>query len=105
MISRALKRVNVSIDREIDTLLECDNRQDILIGLAVSYTINSTLLFEEYLNFANKVEISENEISVIIDISKFIYDKAKAHVDILSEESGVEKQINDSKDCSPGCGC
>jgi hypothetical protein len=51
------------------------------------------------------VEISENEISVIIDISRFIYDKAKAHVDILSEESGVEKQINDSKDCSPGCGC
>jgi len=105
MISSALNRVNVSKDREIDLLVECDNRQDILIGLAVSYTINSTTLFEEYLNLANKLEISKKEISAIIDISKFIYDKAKAHVDILSEESGVEKQIIDRGNCSPGCGC
>jgi hypothetical protein len=70
-----------------------------------SYTVNSTTLFAEYLQSADKFKISRKEISEIIEISKFIYDKAKAHVDILSEESGIEKQKIESDNCTPGCGC
>ena len=105
MKSRALKRVLNIKDGKVGLHHECDNRHDVLIGITVSYTINSTALFEEYLQSAKKVEISRKEIIGIIETSKFIYDKAKAHVDILSEESGIEKQKIESNDCTPRCGC
>jgi len=105
MKSRALKRVLNMKDRKVELHNECDDRHDVLIGITVSYTINSTTLFAEYLQSAEKFEISRKEISEIIEISKFIYDKAKAHVDILSEETGIEKQKIESNNCSPRCGC
>ncbi len=105
MKSRALKRVLNIKDGKVGLRPESDNRHDVLIGIMVSYTVNSTTLFEEYLQSAEKVEIGRKEISKIIEISKFIYDKAKAHVDILSEETGIEKQIIEGNNCSPRCGC
>ena len=105
MKSRALKRVLNIEDKKVELHHECDNRQDVLIGITVSYTVNSTTLFKEYLQSAEKFEISRKEISEIIEISKFIYDKAKAHVDILSEESGIEKQNIERNNCTSRCGC
>lgn len=102
---RALKRVLNINNRKVELHQEADNRHDVLIGIVVSYTVNSTTLFAEYLQSAKKFEISRNEIFEIIVISKFIYDKAKAHVDILSEESGIEKQKIESDNCTPRCGC
>ena len=102
---RALKRVLNINNRKLELHQEADNRHDVLIGIMVSYTVNSITLFAEYLQSAKKFEISRNEIFEIIVISKFIYDKAKAHVDILSEESGLEKQKIESDNCTPRCGC
>ena len=105
MKSRALQRVLNIENRNVALHHESDNRHDVLIGIMASYTVNSTTLFAEYLQSAEKFKISRKEISEIIEISKFIYDKAKAHVDILSEESGIEKQKIESDNCTPGCGC
>lgn len=78
---------------------------DILIGLAVSYTLNSTALYAVFLDRASVLEIGRKEISGIIEISNFIYDKAKAHVEILCDEYGIENKSNDNGDCTQGCRC
>ena len=83
----------------------CETARDVLVGLAVSYTLNNTDLFGFYLKHANDAGISDSKILHIIETSKFIYNKAKAHVDILKENEGILPQPIQEQGCSPGCGC
>ena len=105
MLSKAREWVNIMDKKTLNPVVECDSRMDILIGIAVSYTVNNTALFEFFLNYAGNTGISNKEISDIIESAKFIYGKAKAHVDIISEQYGMIKQSNEGKDCKPGCNC
>jgi AhpD family alkylhydroperoxidase len=85
--------------------LSCHNRRIVLVGLALSYAVNSTALTNRYLACARKLEISESEISGVIDLSKFTWGRARAHVEILLEGRGVEDQVTGQEDCNCGCGC
>lgn len=103
--AKAYETLNCNIRKELLFLAEKDNSTNILIGLAVAYTINSTVLLGEYLNHAIQMKISKEKISEIIAISKFIFYKAKSHVDILSENFDIEIFSNKGGDCSPQCKC
>lgn len=105
MILRAITSININNKKEIDFHLKNNKRKEILNGLAVSYTINNTDLFDFYMEHADNQDISKKEILYIIETAKFIYSKAKAHIDILCEQSGFENQSIENEDCSPGCGC
>jgi len=105
MKSRALSRVNSFHIKEEDSEARCNNRQELLVGLAVSYTLNNPDLTDRFIKYARQSDMSDDEISRIMELSKFNYSKAKAHVDILIDGRGVEYQDNEGGDCNPGCGC
>lgn len=105
LTAKAFKTLNRKITTEFIVPGEKDNETDILIGLAISYTLNSTVLLGEYLNYAKDMGISREKISEIMAISKFIFQKAKSHADILCEKFHVEKNNIQNGCCSPGCGC
>ena len=102
---QAITYTNGSNKEVIEISSRCETKRDVLVGLVVSYTINNTYLFDFYLKQANETGTSDPEILYIIETSKFIYDKAKAHVDILRENEGIIHQMNPDNGCSPGCGC
>lgn len=83
----------------------CSSRKEILVGLAVSYAVNSSDLTDLYLTCARKLNMSDTEISEIIDLSKFTWGKARAHVELIIEGSGVEKQETEQVGRNCGCGC
>ncbi|MFC2096644.1 hypothetical protein ACFLQ3_02990, partial [Bacteroidota bacterium] len=68
-------------------------------------TLNNTSIFEFYLEKCDDLEINNSEISYILESSKFIFGKAKAHVEILSERRGIKSQNDEDDECKPGCGC
>lgn len=83
----------------------CNNRDELLLGLAVSYTYSNTCLTDAYIEYAKQSDMSDSEISSIMEISKFISGKARAHVDILIEERGVEDYDTEKDGNSCGCIC
>jgi AhpD family alkylhydroperoxidase len=97
-----LNNKNYSINK---STIDNTNRIDTCIGIAVSYTVNNTTLFKDYLSLADNLGITKKEILEIIEITKFIYAKAKAHVDLLFEKNGMVKPDNEMEDCSPECKC
>lgn len=105
LTAKAHKTLNRNIRKEFQFSAEKDNKTDILIGLAVAYTMNSTVLLAEYLKHAIKLEKSKEKTSEIIQISKFIYAKAKSHVDILNEKFGIEELSYNIAGCSSACKC
>ena len=74
-----------------------------LLGLAVSYTHSNTYLTDRYIEYAKQSDISDSEISRIMEISNSICSKARAHVDILMEEREVEN--HDTRKNGNNCGC
>ena len=73
--------------------------------MAATYSMNSTVLFEIFLNHATKQKIGEQQLSELIEINRFIHDKAKAHLDMLCDERGVDSISDENKDCATGCTC
>jgi AhpD family alkylhydroperoxidase len=102
---RALALVHTDPYEEFELHSGCRSRKEILVGLAVSYTVNSSDLTERYLACARQSKMSETEISGTIDLSKFAWRKARAHVDILIEGRGVGNQQMELKGRNCGCGC
>jgi AhpD family alkylhydroperoxidase len=105
MREKVFTTLGIGQNREISTHLGMDSKTEILIGLAASYSMNSTILFEMFLNHVITQEIGEQKISELIEIKKFIHDKAKAHVDMLCTKRGVDRPSGVNKDCDTGCGC
>jgi AhpD family alkylhydroperoxidase len=85
--------------------IECKNRMELLVGLAVSFTVNNKDICERYLHYARQSGMSDSEISRIRGISEFILSKARTHVELLMEDTGVEKQDHDEDESNCGCGC
>ena len=86
---------------------ESRNRDDILVGIAASYSTNFPVGLEKYLSTAINIGISDVELSDIINLSKFVVDKARAHVEMITDKIGIEQQgenINE-KDCCSSCDC
>jgi len=105
MSLKAINYANGSNKKVVEFDLKCETKRDVLVGLVSSYTINNTDIFDFFLKSAYKLGIGDSEISNIMETSKFIYSKAKAHVDILSENKGLISQVYSKQDCSSGCGC
>ena len=105
LTAKAFKTLNRNIKMEYSVPGGKDNETDILIGLAVSYTLNSSVLLGDYLNYAKHMEIGKEKISEIMVISNFIISKAKSHADMLCEKFDLEKNIIQGGNCSPGCAC
>ena len=78
---------------------------EVLVGLAVSFSVNNTDLSKRYLQYASQLGMSDPEIFRIRELSDFIHSKARAHVDLMMEESGVEDTDRDKDDIGCGCGC
>ncbi len=100
-------KANMGVDHrtDVDAHLKGGNRNYLLVGLSVSCTLNNTELLEYYLSHADKLEMSNSEISYILETSKFIFGKAKAHVELLSERRGIKRNQAEDDECKPGCGC
>ena len=105
MTEKVFTTINIGQNREILTDLGMDSKTKILIGLAASYSMNSTVLFEKFLNHATALKIGEKQISELIEITRFIHIKAKAHVDMLCDKRGVDSISDENKDCATGCTC
>jgi AhpD family alkylhydroperoxidase len=105
MTQKVFTTLNISQNKEILNYSRMDNKTEILIGLAASYSMNSTLLFEVFLTHAAIQEIGEQQISELIEISSFIHDKAKAHVDLICDKKGIDITGIENKDCATGCTC
>ena len=91
--------------KDLELNLACENKSEILVGLSVSYTLNNTDLFDFYIKKVDQLEVNIVILSFIMQTSKFIFDKAKAHVEILVENHGVEKEKDKNDDCNPVCCC
>ena len=102
---RALDYVHAHPSKKTGVHAGKQSRKEILVGLAVSYTVNSTDMTEQYLACARKSKMSESEISGIIALSKFTWSKARAHVDLLIEGTGDKNQDHDKDEDKCGCGC
>ena len=105
MTTKALADVNNENYCINKSTIDNTDRINTFIGIAVSYTVNNTTLLRDFLSLADHLEISNNEISEIIEITKFIYAKAKAHVDLLYERNGIVISDNEIENCSPDCKC
>jgi AhpD family alkylhydroperoxidase len=105
MQQRAISTLNNDNKREIELTLNCGNKMEILVGLSTSYTLSNTSLFEFYLETCDDYEISNSEMAYILELSKFIFGKSKAHVEIISESKGIKSQYYQDDECKPGCGC
>ena len=105
MTEEVFNTLSIGQNKEILTHIGIDSKTEILIGLAASYSMNSTVLFEIFLNHATKQKIGEQQISELIEITRFIHSKAKAHVDILCDKRGVESISDENRDCATGCTC
>jgi len=102
---RALDYVNANPVKKTGVHSGCQSRKEILVGLAVSYTVNSTDMTDQYLACARKSKMSESEISGILKLSKFTWSKARAHVDLMIEGTGVKSQEGEKDEDKCGCGC
>ena len=102
---RALAFVNKHPFEGARFQIRCESRMEILVGLAVSFTVNSTDISERYLQYARQSDMSDSEISGIRGISNFILSKARTHVDLLMEDTGVEDREHDKDERNCGCGC
>jgi len=100
---RALAHVNNGQYKEAGFHVRCNSREELLLGLTVSYTLSNTYLTDRFLEYAKQSDMSDSEISSIMEISNFICGKARAHVDILIEERGIEN--HDTKKDGNSCGC
>jgi AhpD family alkylhydroperoxidase len=105
MTEKIYTTMNIGRNKEILTHLEIDSKTEILIGLAASYSMNSTVLFEMFIGHAATQEIGEQQLSELIEINRFIHDKAKAHLDILCDKRGVDSISNEKRDCATNCKC
>ena len=85
--------------------IKCESRMELLVGLAVSFTVNNEDLCERYLQYARQSDVSDSEISEIRVISDFILSKARTHVQLLMEDTGVEKQDHEEDESNCRCGC
>ena len=83
------------------------NRDDILVGIAASYSINFPVGLEKYLSIARNIGISNAELSDVISLSKFVIDKARAHVDMVTDKIGIvqEEENENNKDCCCSSDC
>jgi len=102
---QALDYLNANPSEKTRVHSACQSRKEILVGLAVAYTVNSTDMTDQYLACARKAKMNESEISGIIDLSKFTWSKARAHVDLLIEGTGVKSQEREKDEGKCGCGC
>ena len=105
MKSRTLHILNITNNKTTEYNSGYESKRDVLVGLAVSYTMNNTDLFDYYLTLAGNMGIGDREISFITETSRFIFYKAKAHVDLLIENKGIVTLKYEEKDCSSKCGC
>jgi AhpD family alkylhydroperoxidase len=85
--------------------VRCESRTELLVGLAVSYTVNNTDLCEGYLQYARQSDMNDSEISRIRGISDFIHSKARAHMDLLIEGTGIKNRDREKDEGKCGCGC
>ena len=105
MTENVFKTLSIGENKEVLTHLGMDSKTEILIGLAASYSMNSIILFEIFLNHATAQEMGEKQISELIEITRFIHCKAKAHVDMLCDKTGVDSISDENKNCATGCTC
>lgn len=105
MTDKVFKTLNTGINKEMLTSIGRDGKTEILIGLAASYSMNSTILFKIYLNHAITHEVNGQQISELVEITRFIHDKARAHLDMLCDKKGFDSISNENKDCGTGCTC
>jgi AhpD family alkylhydroperoxidase len=105
MTDKVFKTINTGINKEMLTNLGMDGKTEILIGLAASYSMNNTSLFEIYLNHATTHGVNGQQISELIEVTRFIHDKAKAHLDMLCDKKSFASISNENKDCDAGCMC
>ena len=83
------------------------NRDDILVGIAASYSINFPVGLEKYLSIARNIGVSNAELNDVISLSKFVIDKARAHADMVTDKIGVGQtgESKNEKDCCSSCDC
>ncbi len=84
------------------------NRNEILVGIAATYSINFPSGLENYLRKGRDLGITNSELTEIIKISKSVIDMAKAHVDMITDKAGLEQQKENKNDegcCSSSCDC
>lgn len=81
------------------------NRNEILVGIAASYSVNFPLYLEKYLSAGRNSGIIDNELSEIISMSKYVIDKAKAHADMVADKIGIKQQIENKNDCCCSSEC
>lgn len=105
MKGRVLTLNHAALCTENGISSEGQSRMEILLGLAVSYTVNSTDLTEQYLACAGESKMNESEIAAIIDLAKFTWARARAHADIIFERRGVLYQDGGKEGENCGCGC
>lgn len=105
MKSRAPSFENKNLFERASWNSTCENRMEVLVGVAVSFSVNNTDLSKRYLQYASQLGMSDPEIFRIRELSDFIHSKARAHVDLMMEESGVEDTDRDKDDIGCGCGC
>jgi len=105
MLTKAFKSVNIRNKKEIRFPLTGVQRNDVLLGMAITYSLNSSTLLEEYIKLATNMDIDNDTLMGITTISTFISEKAKAHRDIVIEKIDSEPKTDESSDCTPGCTC
>jgi len=74
-----------------------------LIGIAANYSVNFPSGLQKYLHLVKNIGISNKKLGEIISISKSVIDKARAHVDMVTDKIGVEKPVEDKEDCCSSC--
>ncbi len=99
------QKISTSNKKEIE---EDNNRNNVLVGVAATYSINFSSGLEKYLSMSRDYGISNDELTEIIKISKSVIDMARAHVDMITDKEGLDLQKENKNEegcCSSSCDC
>lgn len=83
----------------------CRDRNEIIAGIASTYSINYASGFNFYLNIGRESGIINEELNEIISFSKTVIDMARAHVEMVIDRIGVKQKSLTNKEscCSKDC--
>jgi AhpD family alkylhydroperoxidase len=98
-------RNHKNVDKIKENLKKSINRNEALIGIAAAYSVNFPSGLEKYISIARTNGISDKELCEIIKISKSVIDMARAHVDMIIDNIGVEEQNGNKNDCCHSFDC
>lgn len=98
-------RNHKKVDKIIGDTQESINRDNALIGIAATYSINFPTGLEKYIIIARANGISNKELCEIIKISKSVIDMARVHVDIITDRIGINQPVESKNNCRCSCDC